>query len=54
MDDFDPRKYAGEGFFATEEYARPGDIGDPYVRGDVGHEGEYYPGPDWQNKRRGY
>ena len=41
--DIDPEKLAGEGFFATEEYPRAADIDNPYVRGDVGREGEYYP-----------
>jgi hypothetical protein len=44
--DIDPAKHAGEGWFATEEYARPEDIGNPYTRGEVTHEGSYYPGPD--------
>ncbi len=38
-------KHAGEGWFATEEYPRADDIDNPFTRGDVGHEGEYYPGP---------
>ena len=42
-DDINPEKYAGEGFFSTEEYARPEDIDDPYVRSDVGQEGDPYP-----------
>lgn len=53
-DDVDPLKHAGEGWFATDEYARPGDIADPYVRGDVMSEGVYYPGPDKRNKLRNY
>ncbi len=44
-DDIDPMKLAGEGWFATEEYPRADDISDPFVRGDVGHEGEYFPPP---------
>lgn len=52
--DVDPLKHAGEGWFNTEEYARPADIHDPYVRGDVGHEGEYYPPPDRKNKMKKY
>jgi hypothetical protein len=43
-------KYAGEGWFATEEYARPADIGDKYTRGEVGKEEDYYPGPDKKKK----
>jgi len=38
-------KHAGEDWFATEEYARPDDIDNPYTRGEVGREGEYYPPP---------
>jgi hypothetical protein len=42
--DIDPMKYAGEGWFATEEYARPGDIkNNPQLRNEIGGEGEYYP-----------
>jgi hypothetical protein len=41
--DIDPMKHAGEGWFQTEEYARPADIADPYVRAQVGAEEEYYP-----------
>jgi hypothetical protein len=53
-DDIDPMKFAGEGFFDTSEYARPADIKDPYVRGDVGNEGAYYPPPDRKNKMKRY
>lgn len=49
-----PLNHAGEGFFATEEYARPDDIHDPYVRGAVGHEGDPYPAPDHKRKMRKY
>lgn len=45
LDDIDPAKYAGEGFFATDEYARPADIQSPYVRGDILGEEDYYPPP---------
>jgi hypothetical protein len=45
LDDIDPMKHAGESWFATDEYARPEDIDNPYTRGEVGREGEYYPGP---------
>jgi len=38
-------KHAGESWFSTDEYARPEDIDNPYTRGEVGREGEYYPGP---------
>lgn len=41
--DVDPMKHAGEGFFSTEEYAKPDDIQDPYVRSDMANEGDYYP-----------
>lgn len=50
--DIDPLKHAGEGWFATEEYARPDDIDDPYVRGDTKHYGDYYPGPDKPRRKR--
>jgi hypothetical protein len=36
-------KYAGEGWFSTDEYARPGDISDPRVQAQIGSEGDYYP-----------
>ncbi|NIP32662.1 MAG: hypothetical protein GWN00_23645 [Aliifodinibius sp.] len=39
-----PLKYAGEGWYSTEEYAKPGDISDPFTRAEVGLEGDYYPG----------
>lgn len=42
--DINPEKYAGEGWFATEEYAKPSDISNPYTRAEVGMEGDYYPG----------
>jgi hypothetical protein len=54
MGDIDPAKYAGEGWYATEEYARPEDISNPFTRGEVGREGEYYPGPDLKRKMRKY
>lgn len=54
-DDIDPAKYAGEGWYATEEYPRAGDIDSPYVRGEVSHEGAYYPPPDHARRNmRGY
>lgn len=40
-----PEKFAGEGFYATEEYAKPSDITDPWVRADTEQLGEYYPTP---------
>ena len=48
--DIDPAKYAGEGWGATEEYF-PQDIDNPYTRGDVTGEGEYYPGPDPKKRK---
>jgi hypothetical protein len=54
LGEVDPAKYAGEGFFATDEYF-PQDIRSPWVRGDVLNEGDYYPGPDVRKikQRRG-
>jgi len=49
-----PMKYAGEGWFATDEYARGEDVDDPWTRGEIGREGEYYPGPDLLRRWRGY
>lgn len=55
-DDIDPMKYAGEGWFATEEYARPDDIkGNKWLPNEIGGEGDYY--PESRGKRiipRGY
>lgn len=45
MDEIDPAAYAGEGFTATEEIPRADDIGNPWVRGRVGREEDYWPGP---------
>jgi len=42
LGEIDPMKYAGEGWFSTEEY-QPGDVQDPFVKADVGREEEYYP-----------
>ncbi len=50
-DDIDPQKFAGEGWFATEEYAKKGDISSPYVRGDISREEDYYPKPEFKKKR---
>lgn len=52
MSDIDPLKHAGEGWFATDEYARPKDVSNPYTRGEIGREGDYYPGP--QKKKKDY
>lgn len=54
MGDIDPAKYAGEGWYATEEYARPADIDNPWTRGEVGKEGEYYPPADWKRMMKDY
>ncbi len=54
LSDIDPAKHAGEGWFATEEYARPEDIGSAYTRGEVMNEGAYYPPRDILRKMRGY
>ena len=43
LGEIDPLKYAGEGWFSTEEY-QPGDVQDPFVAQEVGAEGDYYPG----------
>lgn len=44
MTDIDPAKYAGEGWTATEEVAKPSDIkGNKRLRSEIGHEGSYYP-----------
>lgn len=51
-DDIEPAKYAGEGWYATEEYANPNDVSSDHTRGEIGHEGEYYPGPKKRRKRR--
>jgi hypothetical protein len=49
--DIDPAKYSGEGWFSTDEYAKPSDISDPYVRAQVGAEEEYYP-ETYRRKKR--
>lgn len=41
--DIDPAKYTGEAWFSTDEYAKPSDISDPYVRAQIGAEEDYYP-----------
>lgn len=51
QDDIDPMKYAGEGWFATEEYATPEGIDNPYTAGEVGREEEYYPGKLTKGRR---
>lgn len=52
LGEVDPARYAGEGWFAVDEYARPADIQSPWVRGDVLNEGDYYPGPDVRRRKR--
>jgi hypothetical protein len=52
LGDVDPAKYAGEGWYATEEYAKPSDILSPWTRGDVLNEGDYYPGPDVRRRKK--
>ena len=47
----DPAAYAGEGFTSTEEIPRAEDIDSPWVRGRIGHEEEYWPGPKPRRKR---
>ena len=44
-DDIDPAKHAGEGWFATDEYATPDGIDSPWTRAEVGREEDYYPTP---------
>jgi hypothetical protein len=44
LGDIDPLKHAGEGWFSTEEYPTPGDVSDPFLQGEIGKEGDYYPG----------
>lgn len=55
LSDIDPAKYAGEGWFATEEYAFPSDVENPWTRAEIGREEEYYPGLlDKMRKTRNY
>lgn len=49
FDDIPPENFAGEGFGATDEYF-PQDIEDPYMRGKVTGEEEYWPGADRRRK----
>ncbi len=46
----DPAAYAGEGFSDTEEIPNANDVDNPWLRGRVGREDEYWPGP--KPKRR--
>lgn len=43
LGEIDPLKYAGEGWFSTEEYPTQADVGDPWVQAEIGREGDYYP-----------
>jgi hypothetical protein len=58
MDKGDKKQISFEEFleavFATEEYARPEDIGSAYTRGEVMNEGAYYPPRDILRKMRNY
>ncbi len=42
-DDLDPAKYAGEGWYATEEYAVPDRSMPANLKAQIGREGDYYP-----------
>lgn len=44
LGDIDPQKYAGEGWFSTDEYPTAGDVSDPFLQSEIGREGDYYPG----------
>lgn len=44
LGDIDPVKHAGEGWFATDEYPTSDDVADPFLQGEIGREGDYYPG----------
>lgn len=50
-DDIDPAKYAGESWYDTSEYANPDDIENPYTRGEVGREEDYYPPPAEERRK---
>lgn len=50
MSDLDPAKFAGESWYATDEYANPNDIDSAHTRGEIGHEETYYPGPKRKNR----
>ena len=43
LGDINPMKYAGEGWFATEEYAKPEKGMDPWLLAEMQNEGAYYP-----------
>ena len=42
LEDIDPLIHAGEGHFALDEYTLPSDIENPYTRGALMREGDYY------------
>ncbi len=42
--EIDPMKYAGEGWFSTEEYPVTRGISNPFIRQEIGREEDYYPG----------
>jgi len=48
-DQLAPENYAGEGMYATDEYAVPDIEMDPWTQGRIGKEEEYWPAP---RKRR--
>jgi hypothetical protein len=50
--DIDPLKYAGEGWYATEEYPIVAGISSPFTRAEIGKEGDYYPGVYREDVRR--
>jgi hypothetical protein len=50
--DIDPMHYAGEGFTATDEIARPKDVRrDPWLYARVMNEEDYWPTAKKRNKR---
>lgn len=51
-EDLDPAKYAGEGWYATEEYAVPDRSMPRSLRAQIGREEEYYPETFAANKRK--
>lgn len=52
LSDIDPMLHAGENWFATEEYANKNDIDNPYTRGVISREGDYYPGPERKKPKK--
>jgi hypothetical protein len=41
----DPMNYAGENFTATDEIPLPSDVDNPWIRGKIENDGDYWPGP---------